>query len=298
MTLSQLEYFCAVCRYHSITRAAEELYVSQPTISVALKELEKEFKIRLFHHGRNRITITEEGAAFYKKADRILKEVHDMHTEFSALDKVRRPLRIGIPPMISTVFFPRIIDRFHEEYGDIPVQMLEYGSVRACHMVESEELDLAMINMDFYNIDKFNYDVMMEDRYVLCVAKNHKLAGEKRIRFEMLENEPLVLFNTDSVQNQTVNARFRSLGITPQILVYSSQLATVLNFVRGGGCGAFLYSSLAVNPRDFVVIPIEPEMTSKFGIVWKKGVFVSDTLTKLIRFFQSFDTKPFLPDLK
>ena len=50
MKLVQLEYFCAVCRYHSITRAAEELYVTQPTISVAIRELEKELKLRLFHH--------------------------------------------------------------------------------------------------------------------------------------------------------------------------------------------------------------------------------------------------------
>ena len=63
MKLVQLEYFCAVCRYHSITRAAEELYVTQPTISVAIRELEKELKLRLFHHEKNRISITQEGEA-------------------------------------------------------------------------------------------------------------------------------------------------------------------------------------------------------------------------------------------
>lgn len=52
MTLNQLEYFCAVCRYHSITRAAESLFVSQPTISASIRNLEKEFHLRLFTHGR------------------------------------------------------------------------------------------------------------------------------------------------------------------------------------------------------------------------------------------------------
>ena len=56
MTLNQLEYFCAVCRYHSITRAAESLFVSQPTISTSIRNLEKEFHLRLFTHGQNRIT--------------------------------------------------------------------------------------------------------------------------------------------------------------------------------------------------------------------------------------------------
>ena len=69
MTLNQLEYFCAVCRYHSITRAAESLFVSQPTISTSIRNLEKEFHLRLFTHGQNRITLTNDGSLFYKKGE-------------------------------------------------------------------------------------------------------------------------------------------------------------------------------------------------------------------------------------
>ena len=79
MTLTQLEYFCAVCRYHSITRAAEALFVSQPTISTSIRDLEKEFNLRLFTHGRNRITLTNDGEAFYQKAEHILKQTHELY---------------------------------------------------------------------------------------------------------------------------------------------------------------------------------------------------------------------------
>ena len=253
MTLTQLEYFCMVCRYHSITRAADALYVSQPTISTSIRDLEKEFHLKLFNHGKN-----------------------------------------GIPPMISTVFFPRVTDQFQEQYN-IPIQLLEYGSIRARTLVDNEQLDVAMANMDFYNLDKYNSYVMMEDRYVYCVSKTHRYAGEKEITMEMLKDEPIILFNTDSVQTQTVIARLRSAGITPNVHMYCSQLVTVLNFVRGGKCGAFLYSSLAANPRDFVEIPITPEITSKFGIIWKKGIFVPDQLTKFVNFVKDFDVTPYLP---
>jgi DNA-binding transcriptional LysR family regulator len=114
---------------------------------------------------------------------------------------------------------------------------------------------------------------------------------------DMLKDEPIILFNTDSVQTQTVITRLRSAGITPNVHMYCSQLVTVLNFVRGGKCGAFLYSSLATNPRDFVVIPVSPEITSKFGIIWKKGVFVPDQLTKFVKFIQEYDVTPYLPKL-
>ena len=140
MKLVQLEYFCAVCRYHSITRAAEELYVTQPTISVAIRELEKELKLRLFHHEKNRISITQEGEAFYRRAEAVLKETRAMVTEFSSLGEKETPIRIGIPPLISTVFFPAMSDRFQEKTG-LAVQLFEYGSVKACRMVQEESLD-------------------------------------------------------------------------------------------------------------------------------------------------------------
>ena len=294
MTLTQLEYFCTVCRYHSITRAAEALYVSQPTISTSIRDLEKEFHLRLFNHGKNRISLTKDGEAFYQKAEYILRQTQELYTDFSNIEENRHPLRIGIPPMISTVFFPRVTDQFQEKYN-IPIQLFEYGSIRARTLIDNEQLDVAMANMDFYNLDKYNSYVMMEDRYVYCVSRNHRYAGEKEITMEMLKDEPIILFNTDSVQTQTVITRLRSAGITPNVRMYSSQLVTVLNFVRGGNCGAFLYSSLAANPRDFVEIPVAPEITSKFGIIWKKGIFVPDQLTKFVKFIQEYDVTPYLP---
>ena len=63
--------------------------------------------------------------------------------------------------MISTVFFPRVTDQFQEQYN-IPIQLLEYGSIRARTLVDNEQLDVAMANMDFYNLDKYNSYVMMK----------------------------------------------------------------------------------------------------------------------------------------
>ena len=107
MTLTQLEYFCAVCRYHSITRAAEALFVSQPTISTSIRDLEKEFNLRLFTHGRNRITLTNDGEAFYQKAEHILKQTHELYADFAGMQESRHPLRIG--NCLNTVQFEPVL---------------------------------------------------------------------------------------------------------------------------------------------------------------------------------------------
>ena len=287
MTLNQLEYFCAVCRYHSITRAANELYVSQPTISVALRDLENEFHIRLFHHGKNRISLTQEGEAFYRKAEHLLGFTQEMYTEFSGLNHVKYPLKIGIPPMLSTIFFPMLLDEYRK-VSDIPVELHECGSIRACELVENEELDVALVNLDFYNVEKFNYHVMMEDHYVFCVSKAHKLAGEKAVTFDMLKHEPVILFRTDSVQNRTISARFNAHGIVPNIMLHSSQLYTIDKFLKEGQAGAVLYSSIPVDHAEIVSLPIDPAITSKIGLVWKKGTFLTNRISSFVDFITAY----------
>ena len=288
MTLKQLEYFCMVCRYHSITRAAQALYVSQPTISASIRDLEEEFHLRLLNHGRNRITLTKDGEEFYRKAEYILHRTQELYTDYAGAGESRHPLRIGIPPMIGTVFFPMMTDLFVKKHG-IQVQLFEYGSLRARTLIDSEQLDVAMANLDFYNLDKYNSHIMMEDGTVYCVSRTHRYAAEPVITMEMLADEPIILYNTDSVHTQTVITRMRSAGVTPVVRMYCSQLVTVLNCVRSGDCGAFLYSAIDVDSDSFVQIPVAPEITSRFGIIWKKGIFVPDQLTSFVDFVRGYD---------
>lgn len=296
MTFNQLEYFCAVCRYHSITRAAEELFVSQPAISIAIRDLEKEFHVKLLNHQKNRISVTSEGELFYKKAEALLAQSHDMYAAFSDITSKLKPLRIAIPPIISTVFFPRIIDAFHE-ISDTPVELYEYGSVRARSMLDSETLDAAFVNMDFQNLEKYNYHAMLEDRIVYYVSRTHPLADRKAISMEDLEGQRIILLNTDSVLNRQIQSKLRAAGTKANIFMYCSQLYTTLNFVRGGDCGAFLYSTVPANPRDFVAIPLTPQATSRFGIIWKKETFISQRLKNFLDFVQHYDMSKYVPEL-
>lgn len=286
MTLNQLEYFCAVCRYHSITRAAESLFVSQPTISTSIRNLEKEFHLRLFTHGQNRITLTNDGSLFYKKAEYILHRAHEMYTDFSDKDTNKAPLRIGITSTPSALLLPSLAMEFEEKYG-IPVKLMECSSMHARELVDNDELDVAIANLDFYNLDNYDYHTVIEDTYVYCVDKNHHLAKEPSVSFETLKEEPIILLNTDSVQSHTVITGFRSEGATPHIKMYCSQLTTVLNCLSAGNCGAFLYSAMTL-PENIVKIPVEPRISNQFGLLWKKGVFITDHLGKFIQYMGNY----------
>lgn len=287
MTLTQLEYFCAVCRYHSITRASDVLFVTQPTISTAIKKLEEEFHTELFQHGANRIKLTLEGERFYLKAEALLSKSRDIYGLFPEIGNEGSPVRVGIPPMMSTIFFPDMLYAFHREF-DIPVRLYEYGSVRACQLVSSGGLDAAIVNMDYYDIDHFENFVMLESSYSYCVSRAHSFAGLKKISLDMLRDESMILFNTDSVQNRTIMTSFQSLGIKPHIIMHSSQLFTILNFVRNGDVGAFIFSAVKIDEDEFSSIPLSPDIDARFGMVWRKGITLSQPVRNLINFARRY----------
>ncbi|MDY5846364.1 MAG: LysR family transcriptional regulator [Bariatricus sp.] len=286
MKIIQLEYFCAVCRYHSITQAAQKLYVTQPAISNAIKELEKEFSISLFARTKNHMSLTKEGEVFYLKASKLLDTINQTASELYDLGKQVSPIRIGIPPLLGTIFYPDMLIEFQNEYPDIPVELYEYGSIRAANMVSDETLDLALVNMNFYEIDKLNSYQVLSDKIVFCVSPDHPLAKEKEISLEMLKDENLIMYNTDSVLNTTLYSRFEGIGVKPNVIMHASQLYTIRNFIRGNLGGAFLYSSLIKNLPGLIGIPVTPLIHQEIGLVWKKGKYVNDSVEKYIAFVQ------------
>ncbi|GAA0791308.1 LysR family transcriptional regulator [Faecalicatena orotica] len=288
MKIIQLEYFCAVSRYHSITQAAQKLYVTQPAISSAIRELEKEFSISLFTRTKNHMTLTKEGEVFYQKASELLNTINQTSSELLDLGRKVTPIRIGIPPLLSTIFFPDMLIAFQKEYPDIPVELLEYGSIRAASLVQEDILDLALVNMNFYEIDKLNSYQILSDQIVFCVSFEHHLAKEKEVSIGMVKDEPLIMYNTDSVQNTTLNSLFESIGVKPNVILQASQLYTIQNFIKNNLGGAFLYSSILKNMPDLASIPVSPAIRQEIGLVWKKGKYINSSVEKYISFTRKY----------
>lgn len=284
MTLNQLRYFCCAARCHSITKAAQELYVTQPTISSAIRELEIEFSITFFYRTGNQLVLTEEGELFYERASGLLRSCVDIQDEFSARSRQHSSLRIGIPPMLSTIFFPRLLNAFHEVYPDILIRLDEYGSVRACNLVQDDHLDLALVNMELFNLNKFNSHVLTQDQLIYCVSPDHRLAGHSSLQIDELADELMLSFNADSVQNQLINTRFEAAGIQPQIIMRSSQLFTILKFIDQGNYGCFLFSSMLNQLPSIVGISVDPPIPVNIGLIWKKGKFISNRMQKFLDF--------------
>ena len=290
MTLAQLRYFCTAARYHSITEAAKALFVTQPTISIAIRELEKDFSITLFTHTGGHLALTEEGEAFYNKVSAILADCDDLQASYKTSVVTKATVRIGIPPMLSTVFFPELLDAFHEQHPDVWLELQEFGSIRACDLVQDDVLDIALINMELPNVDKFHARQLISEPLYFCVSPDHHYANEPEIRLEMLNNENLVFYNQDSVQNRIFQTRFSALNVQPRIIMRSSQIPTILKFLRNGNCGCFLYKDVLPLFPEICGIPLMPELQTKAGVIWRRGRYISSGMQKFLDFCSSYYT--------
>ena len=288
MTLAQLRYFCTAAKYHSITKAAKDLNVTQPTVSIAIRDLEREFGISLFQHAGAKITMTAEGEIFYQQAMHIIGSCDDLQQEYASQGAKKPTVKLGIPPLLSTVFFPEMLEAFHALYPDTWIELLEFGSVRACDLVQDEVLDIALVNMEMSNIDKFYNLVLINDLVYFCVTKDHPMAGLPSISLDALDGEPIILLNRDSVHNQLLQNRFASLSVTPRIIMHSSQITTMLGFVRRGNCGCFFYKQMLPSFPDLIGIPLTPPINTRIGLVWKKGKYLSKGLEEFLHFAKNY----------
>ena len=292
MKLTQLEYFCTAVRCGSITQAAKKLYVTQPAISGAIRELEKEFSVNLFTHSRNKLNLTEDGQRFYERAEQLLREVDTATQQLHDLGALSQPVCVGIPPLWGTTFFPDLLRDFHQKHPDIRLTFYEYGSARAAALVKEEELDVALVNLQLNDPDKFQSMCIGHDHFVIVVDPSHPFAQRQSITLEELAGVPMVMYNTDSVQNHSIRSRFDRLGIVPNALIYTSQIYTMKAMIHNNTCVSFFYASLLQDHPDLVGIPIEPRIEQKVGLIWRKGSYVSRSVQAFLDFVKDYPLFP------
>ena len=118
MNLTQLKYFYAVCEYKTISKAAEHLFITQPSLSNAIKELEREFGVTLFVRRYKGIELTKEGETLFKMGKELLTQFEHTEHIMKEMGKERKILRLGIPPMIGSLILPDIYNVFQKKYTD------------------------------------------------------------------------------------------------------------------------------------------------------------------------------------
>ena len=197
MDIRHLEYFLEVARNQSFTKVAEKLYITRPTISKTIRNMEDEWGVTLFYRQGKRIELTDAGHIMYQQAQQMVDSFQRVSAELEDLMNLKRGhLRIGLPPMVGSSFFPEVIGQFHREYPKITIQLIEDGAKKVEADVEGGQTDIG-VAVPPVNEDVFHYYSFVKEKLNLLVHPSHQLAGRDHVHLNELADEAFVLFRED-----------------------------------------------------------------------------------------------------
>lgn len=284
MTISQMRYFLAVCEHENVTKAAQAMHISQPSVSASIRELESEFGVDLFHRIKRRLVLTQEGYLFRERAIRILEQVDAAAAQMQDLGRGRNKISIGVPPMIGTFLFPSIFQSFHETYPEIEIVLAEHGSLKVRELVMNGQLDIAIAITNPGETAEFEMVHILKTSLLFCVAPSHHMASRREVSLEELRSEPIILLSDGSFQNRELLSRFANKNIKPKIQLTSGQLYTIKKLIGQGKAGAFLFEEIAAIEPDLIGIPLAEPIALDICLIWRKGQHMFSDAAKLIRF--------------
>ncbi|HIX59830.1 MAG TPA: LysR family transcriptional regulator [Candidatus Blautia gallistercoris] len=282
MTLIQLHYFQTVCKYNNLTKAAHELHISQPSLSNAMKELEKEFGLTLFYRHSKGLSLTEEGEQFLREAGQLLEQEERFLRRMHELGDAKQPVRLGVPPMLSALIFPRLFQASREHCPEIHLQLVENGTISNKELVLEGNLDAAIVSSDAPLPAAFGSYEMCSADIFFYLSATHPLASRKEIDLSEVEDVPLALLAEDSFLTSFLKQNFRDRDLTLNVMLNTNQLAAIWQLVENNAAATFLFDQLLPADQNIVKIPVKGLPRIQIQLVWNRKQRMSGGLKKLI----------------
>src|SRR4249920_1406173 len=187
MTLTELKYIVAVAREKHFGKAAEACFVSQPTLSVAIKKLEDELEVKLFERSANEVTVTPLGEDIVRQAQSVLEQAASIkEIAKRGKDPLAGPLRLGVIYTIGPYLLPDLVRQVIERVPQMPLILQENFTVKLLEMLRTGELDCAILAEPFPDAG-LAVAPLYDEPFMVAVPSTHPLAKRKSISAEELK---------------------------------------------------------------------------------------------------------------
>jgi LysR family cyn operon transcriptional activator len=265
-----LRYCEAVARHGSFTKAARELRIAQPALSVAIKKLEEELGILLFTRQAKKIVPSPEAHLLLRRAARIFEEIALARQELQAAAELRvGEVKIGMPPMYGQLFFPRIIAEFNSAFPSVVITAMEGSADEVRAMLDSGAIDLAMLENRRVPPGWHRVEVG-QDETVLCVHRGHPYAEKASVAPQDLHDLPMVVFDSSFLQRNVLNQLCRRAGVQFRLVLQSNFVHLIQQAVADGlGASTFLRSIVEQDSR-LVALSFRPPEIFHFSLCWRR----------------------------
>lgn len=287
MDIKQLRYFITVVDEGGFNAAAKKIFMAQPSLSKAIKNLEAELGCRLFRMEKKHIQLTSSGTNLYEKAKRIVAEFD----EFSRQIRNESPvlsgcISIGIPPIIGTCALPTLLNSFHQAFPQIRMSICQNPADSIQHKVWNDILDIGFVILPVLpNI--FDITPVVKDKNVVVVQKNHPLANCKTVDYSQLSNEPFILLDGQYILSANILAACREHSFEPNVVVEASSWDFVVQLIKNDIGISILPKRILDMYPDPAICQVELDHSSSH---WDVVMITKKTAQQniLVRTFSSF----------
>lgn len=267
MNTRDIEYYVQIVKQKNFTKVAKYFQVSQPTITYALKRLEKELDAVLITRDRSHheLVITPAGKQLFIHAQSILQEIKMAKAEITQLQK--KKLRFGMPPIIGNEYFPKLSSYFIKSQLMDQIEITDGGSRDLYGMIHQGRIDLAILGSTQPIIDqKLEIELLLDKRFMIVVAPTHPFADRQTISFSDLTAEQFVLLNEHYVHPAAFKKLAKQAHIEPKVVYQSNDLAILKSMIREN-IGIGFLTEIAIHPEDHLVsIPLSDQLQPYFLI--------------------------------
>jgi DNA-binding transcriptional LysR family regulator len=275
MELRHLRTIVAVADHGSLTKAGEELYLSQSAVSQQIRRLEEELGVEVFHRTSRSVELTAEGRVILGYAQRVLAEVDGMHTELDELSGlISGELRIGgVYPTGPYDLFGLLAD-FRSAHPGVSVHMIETTQEDVLVALRADDLDCAFAAVDPDALgDEFAATLIWQDELVVALPGDHALCGQESITFEELATEDMIAYRDNSALRRRLERTLDERGLQPRNAFICTEMAAVRGLASKGLGVALIPRSVAEQPGPPIELrPVGPErLTWPIALVWRVG---------------------------
>ena len=233
MDLGQVEAFVQVAQHRSFSKAADALFLTQPSVTARIQSLERDLGEALFERNGRGVRLTEMGTAFLPYARRALKALQEGR---DALDGMRNleigTLKLGCALTVSTYVLPKVLKRYCSTYPGVEVSVHTGRSEQVLQMVLTDDVHCAL-ERTVHHADIVTVP-LYEDDLVLASAPEHRFALTRTATIEDVGREPLILFDKGSSYSQLIQGVFRQHGIVPRTLMELDTIEATKKMVEEG----------------------------------------------------------------
>lgn len=292
VTIKHLRAFVELASCQSYATASKRLNLSQPAISICIKNLESQVGGNLFSRSTRVVELTPEGVLFFPKAKKLLNDWHDTFEEVHQLFALKQGrLTIAAMPSFAASELPNALKSFSRQYPRIRIDVIDVVMESVVSAVTNGEADLGIV-FEPDNLAELRFETLLKNKFIVVVSQGHELTTRVKADFMTIAEYSIVMMNRGSSIRQWLDDAFSDAGKTPHISAEAWQLDTLGEMVKAD-LGIAIVPELCrpqMQSKELTCLPLEADSFSKnVGVLYKQksglSVPASEFLNLLVKRF-------------